>query len=925
MSQNDAQTRPPATELFERGAEDVLVLVDLSAFVFRAYHALLPLTSPRGEPTHAVYGTVTMLDRLINRYQPKMLAFALDSGRRTFRQDLYPEYKANRPEPPQDLIAQLVRMTEIVSAMTHLVWQCPGFEADDIIATAVRQAQKLGLRVLIVGADKDLMQLIGGDVRMWDPTHDRVIGPPEVNEKFGVEVSQVRDWLSLTGDSSDNIPGVPSVGPKTASDLLHQFKDLDGIYAHINDITRKKLRESLLEHQNLAHLSRQLVTLHEDCGIRLERDELKWRGRDKEKLRTIYDELGFARLLASLGDTNKPAGKDEVRATTLAATVEVPAIVAQWVDSETRFEEILDVASRHPRVAMTLHRQDDSQTESPWAWLSLAFEPGTAYVVPLVPSLFGEPRPLPQNIVASRLREFSRHATCGIETHGARRLWLALLAEGIESFPLAMDLELGDYLFDPEAAHELLEISTRVLGRDNRFDKTAILHLNSEDRELRKGGLAAEVQSIFQVSPLLREQLIGEGLDKLLDEIELPLSRVLARMQRQGVLVDTAHLSALSAQMRSELARLESEAHRVAGRAFNLQSPRQLESLLFDELGLKPIRRTKTTRSTDARTLEALIDEHPVVPLVLEHRHIAKLEGTYVHTLPTLVNSQSGRVHTSWEQASTATGRISSIEPNLQNIPIRSDLGRLIRQAFVAPEGHVLMSSDYSQMELRILAHLSEDHLLLEAFQSGTDVHQRTAMAVFGVPADAVTPEMRRRAKAVNFGVIYGQSEGGLARTLGIPRSEASSFIATYFRQHEGVRRYMNELLEQARRGQAVHSLLGRRRLLPQISSSNRSVRLAAERMAMNMPIQGTAADLLKLAMLRLQEPPSPGSKMVLTVHDELVFEVPIAEQTQARKAIREAMQSVAHLSVPLLVEVGAGKNWMAAHDGEASTAADPI
>jgi DNA polymerase-1 len=919
MSSKDEQERPTATALFPKGADDVLVLVDLSAFVFRAYHALMPLSSPSGEPTHAVYGTVTMLERLITQFQPKMLAFALDSGRATFRQKLYPKYKANRPEPPEDLVVQLVRVTTIVSAMSHLVWQCPGFEADDIIATTVRQAREQGLRVLIVGADKDLMQLVGGDVILWDPSRDKIVGPPEVQEKLGVNVSQVGDWLSLTGDSSDNIPGVPGIGPKTACELLRAYGDLDGIYAHLGEIARKKVREQLSEHQALAYLSRQLVTLHDDCGAQLDKAKLVWQGRDTERLRVLYDELGFQKLLTALGPRSSTLTKTSEDSPSIAAprtTIEVAAgYEAYWVESESSLAELLSAAEKQPSVALMLHRVDDTQTRSPWAWLSVAHGLHESHVVPLVPSLLGGPQPLRQELVASRLAEFARRHSSKIATHGSRRLWLALQAENIDEFSLDMDTELASYLLDPQADHELMQVSGRVLGPDSPFAKSPTSTRGSEDLDARKRTLASEVQAIFRTAHLLQDRLSGEGLTKLMAEIELPLSRTLARMQRHGVAVDCSHLATLGSHMRGELARLEAEAHRVAGRAFNMQSPRQLETILFDELGLKPLRRTKTTRSTDAKTLEALIDEHPLVPLVLEHRHIAKLEGTYVHTLPTLVDTQSGRLHTSWEQTSTATGRISSVDPNLQNIPIRSELGRSIRQSFVAPPGHVLMSSDYSQIELRVLAHLSQDPLLLESFQSGTDVHQRTAMAVFGVPAESVTPEMRRRAKAVNFGVIYGQTDAGLARALSIPRAEASSFIATYFQRHEGVRRYMNELLARAREGQAVYSLMGRRRLLPQISSSNRSVRLAAERMAMNMPIQGTAADLLKVAMLRLDKPPSKGSKMVLTVHDELVFEVPEDERAEAQEVLRDAMQSVATLAVPLVVEIGVGRNWMQAHD----------
>jgi len=563
-----------------------------------------------------------------------------------------------------------------------------------------------------------------------------------------------------------------------------------------------------------------------------------------------------------------------------------------------------------------VHRADDAAADSPWAWLTLCVAPGEAHSVALAPSELGGPEPFRQEIVTDKLKILAKTNELRVATHGARRLWLGLLEQGIEGFPLGLCTELADYLIDAQQAHDLPTMAARWLGpkcllAPEKSGKAASVKL--EELKFR---LAAEAHSIRAMQQSLSDRMAGEGLTKLFSEVELPLSRMLAGMQREGVCVDAGHLAALSREMQSEMARLEAEAHRLAGHEFNVQSPRQLETILFDELGLRPLKRTKTGRSTDARTLEALSDEHPLIPVVLEHRHIAKLEGTYVHTLPTLIQPRTRRVHTSWEQTTAATGRISSIDPNLQNIPIRSELGRAIRRAFVAPPGHVLVSSDYSQIELRILAHLSGDPLLLDAFKAGADVHLRTAMAVFGVSMEAVTPEMRRRAKAVNFGVIYGQTESGLAQSLGIHRAEASSFIATYFQQHAGVRRFMNETLDRARKGQAVHSMLGRRRLLPEIGSSNRSVRLAAERMAMNMPIQGSAADLLKLAMLRLQTPPSKGSRMVLTVHDELVFEVPTDEVAEARENIREAMQSVLQLSVPLVVDVGTGGNWMDAHDG---------
>ena len=432
------------------------------------------------------------------------------------------------------------------------------------------------------------------------------------------------------------------------------------------------------------------------------------------------------------------------------------------------------------------------------------------------PTQLGGPTPISQEIIADKLLRLAEKPALKIDTHGAKKLWLGLLEQGIERFPLGVDVELGDYLLDPQQSHALQDVALRLLGRECQLVNAKGVKARPDDLDHWHAILSAEAHSVLLLAPILLDRLAGEGLAKLYEDVELPLARVLARMQRNGVMIDSAHLAALSGHMRSELSRLEAEAHRAAGHAFNVQSPRQLETLLFDELGLKPLKRTKTGRSTDARTLEALADEHPLIPIVLEHRHIAKLEGTYVHSLPSLINPRTSRVHTSWEQVTAATGRIASIDPNLQNIPIRSELGQSIRRAFIAPPGHVIMSSDYSQIELRVLAHLSLDKLLLDAFQSGTDVHQRTAMAVFGVAAHEVSAEMRRRAKAVNFGVIYGQTESGLAQSLGIARAEASSFIASYFQQHEGVRHFMNDVLDRARQSQAAFTMLGRRRLLPE-------------------------------------------------------------------------------------------------------------
>jgi DNA polymerase I len=937
------------TALFAPGSDDVLVVVDLSAQLFRAYHAIRPLSSPTGEPTHAVYGVVTILERLIKDMRPKRLAIALDSGRQTFRSDLYPEYKANRPEPPEDLLIQLRRANEIVRAFTPHVWQKAGYEADDLIATAVRRARAAGLRTLIIGADKDLMQLVGSDVQLWDTMRDRVIGPEEVFEKFAVQVDQLGDLLALMGDSSDNIPGVAGIGPKTAAELLTAYGTLDGIYAHLADLPRKRIRTLLAEHEAMARLSRRLVTLADDCDPEIDPNHTSWSARDVGRLRTLYAELGFTRLAQALSaesrGTNAEQASGAPPSTTsgssessddtaggpnnpivtpdrgqgsfdFADAVDEPLVL----DSLGALANWLDAAQDARTWAISLRRADDHATRSPWIALGIATNETRFAAASIAREQPGKvvsgQNGIPIEQLCALLRDRIRHDRLEVLTHGAKTLWLSLLDMDISDVNIAFDTELASYLLDPEQMLTLPALHQRYLGNPPGHLITKPSPRNAEP--ISDGQLFADIAErariIYRLCRVMRPRIVDEGLDQIYYHIELPLCRVLARMQRVGVLVDTSHLAVMSAELDREIARLEHEAIETAGHPFNLNSPRQLETILFDELGLKPLRRTKTSRSTDAATLEALAEEHPLPRLILAHRQVAKLKSTYVDALPALVDKTTGRVHSSWEQVVTATGRLSSTDPNLQNIPIRTELGRAIRRAFVAPEGTEIVSADYSQIELRVLAHLSQDPELLLAFQANQDVHLRTAAAVFDVDMAAVTREMRRQAKAVNFGVIYGQTESGLASALGIPRHQASEFIAAYYRRYRGVREFMNRTIEQARHGKAVRSLFGRRRYFNDIDTANRSLRLAAERMAMNMPIQATAADLLKMAMLKLDEPVTPGARMIMSVHDELVFEVPREQVAIAKSRIAETMQDVAELTVKLLVEVGHGTNWAEAH-----------
>ena len=913
-----------ATELFPAGSPDVLYLVDLSSYVLRAYHAVAPLSSPNGEPTHAVHGTVSMLERLLRERRPALFAIAMDSGRATFRKEIYDAYKANRPAAPEDLKSQLGRLEQIVRAFQVPILKQDGVEADDLIASCVKCASARDVRSVIVAADKDLMQLVSDRVVMYDTMRDKVFGVAEVEERFGVRVDQVRDYLALTGDSSDNIPGVPSVGPKTAKELLNQFGTLEGIYENLDKIARKGLRDTLANNRDNAFLSQRLVTLKDDCQAEFSPDNFGRRERDVATLRELYAELGFTRQLSQLENEAakpSPSVRPVAKATPEAAPVPAALATHHLVRSPEDLRALVEAARTSGRLAVEALTDQPSPTRGRLVGIALAHDATKAHYVPIAHRHLSSGPQLALGVVKELLGPTLADEKIQKLGLDLKQSAVALTRAGLRLNGFGFDATLASYLFDPEGRHDRNSLAQRELGivastydqltKPGRGPRAPLDELPPED-VLSYAAQSAEFA--FKLEARMAPRVSEEGLEKLYREVELPLAALLTELELAGVLVDTSGLADIGKDCERELEKLEKQAHEVAKHPFNVNSPRQLETLLFDEIGLKPIKRTKTSRSTDAATLEALADQHELPRIILEIRQLAKLKGTYIDALPTLVDKATGRIHTSWEQAVAATGRLSSSDPNLQNITIRSELGRKIRATFVAPPGTLLVSADYSQIELRVLAHLSQDPVLLDAFRTGQDIHTRTAMEIFEVDADHLTREHRTRAKAVNFGVIYGQGDSGLAKVLGIPRAEASSFIAAYFRRYQGVRRFMNETLDRARSGEAVTSILGRRRLLPNIGSANRAERLAAERIAMNMPIQGTAADILKLAMLALAKPVTPGSRMVLTVHDELVFEVPEAEVDEASAAIRTKMETAFPLDVPLVVDVGSGKNWNAAH-----------
>lgn len=925
-----------ATKLFEVGAPDVVYLVDLSSYLLRAYHAVAPLSSPSGEPTHAVHGTVTMLDRLFRERRPQMVAIAMDAGRDTFRKELYPEYKANRPPSPDDLRVQIRRSEEIVRASGLAVFKQSGVEADDLIASIVKGSRAAGHRVVIVSADKDLMQLVGDGVIMWDTLRNKVFGPPEVEERFKVPATLLGDLLALMGDSSDNIPGVPSVGPKTAATLLQDYGSLDGIYQNLENIKRKKLKETLTDNEDKARLSRRLVALKDDCEVDTSSDALAFAPasrREDDRLCDLFSELGFTRQLTAMksgtaaiqqgGSTSSSNAGDEGSSKESAPdeappTPDSPLLPTHIVNTPEHLTDLIEHLAQGP-WALELYTVRPDHHRGPVLGAALSSQEAQ-YYLPFAHRIVGAPPQLDAKETLTALLAALSSGSAALSVHDLKRCLVMLHEAEIDgALREPHDAMLGSYLLDPERGHDVVSLGAAVqlhVPEYDKFSKEGRQKRTWDELEVAQAAelAALRVAAIRRASDLQKVKLVDDGLLDLLQNVELPLARKLAELEELGVLVDTECLARLGEITKTELASLEKQAYEVVGKEFNVNSPKQLATILFDELGLKPIKRTKTARSTDAQTLEALSDEHELPALILKIRQIAKLQGTYIEALPALVSKKTGRIHGAWEQAVAATGRLSSTEPNLQNIPIRSELGRKIRDAFVAPEGYEIVSADYSQIELRVLAHLSQDERLVEAFQTGQDVHTRTAMEIFEVNEDELTRELRSRAKAVNFGVIYGQGDSALAKSLGIPKQEAARFIAAYFRRYDGVRTFMESTLDQAREGNAVHSLLGRRRTVPDIKSGHRGRRLAAERIAMNMPIQGSAADILKLAMLKLAKPVTPGSRMVLTVHDELVFEVPNSEVAEAIPGIKSAMESAYELTVPLVVEVGHGNNWNSAH-----------
>ena len=910
-------------------AQAPLILVDGSSWLFRAYHALPPLTNAHGEATGAVFGMYNMLKRLIKDYQPERLCVVFDPPGKTFREDWYPDYKANRGETPDDLKQQFPRITELLKAMGLPVIAVPGVEADDVIGTLARQAREVDLDVLIVTSDKDMAQLVDDHVHLLDTMKNRRMDPDGVVEKFGVRADQIIDYLALMGDSSDNIPGVHGVGPKTAAKWLGQYGTLDALIADA-DAIKGKAGENLRSALDHLPLSKRLTTIVLDVELPVTLDSLRPGERDESAMVTLFDRLGFKPQRAAAA----------VKPVVPEGTAETPPDPAQAPPPKENAEptrsicvttaEQLDllIAALEQAELICVDTETDALDAQQAGLVGLAFavKAGEGWYVPLAHDYMGAPQQLPMAEVLARVKPLLEDPDRPKVGQHLKYDLNVLRRHGIEVQGVAHDTMLQSYVLDAAGhRHDMDTLARKYLDHttttfaDIAGKGKAQLSFNQVALEQAAPYSAEDADITLRLHQTLFPRLQAEPtLEAVYRELEMPLVPVLADMEYHGVGVDVPLLKRISTELAQRMETLEKDCFEAAGQPFNLGSPKQLGAILFDQLGLRVVSKTpKGEPSTAEDVLEVLADEHPLPRLILDWRSVAKLRSTYTETLPQMVNPKTGRIHTSYHQAVAATGRLSSSDPNLQNIPIRTAEGRRIRQAFVPADGCSLLSIDYSQIELRLMAHFSGDDKLLGAFRNGQDIHRATAAEVFGVALDAVSSEQRRAAKAINFGLIYGISAFGLARNIGVGRNEAAEIIERFFARYPGVKAFMDGTRERAREQGFVETLRGRRLYLPNINARNAAQRQYAERTAINAPLQGTAADLIKAAMLDVHgflQGEAPEVRMIMQVHDELVFEGPEAMLRELGPVLSARMCRSSVLTVPLVAEPGLGANWDASH-----------
>lgn len=928
-------------------APNPLVLVDGSSYLYRAFHAFPPLTNSAGEPTGAMYGVLNMLKSLISQVQPSHIAVVFDAKGKTFRDEMFEQYKSHRPPMPDDLRKQIQPLHDIIRALGIPLLVIEGVEADDVIGTLAVAASKANQKVLISTGDKDMAQLVDDNIMLINTMNNTLLDREAVIEKYGIPPELIIDYLALMGDSADNIPGVAGVGEKTALGLLQGIGSMAEIYANLDKVAElpirgaKKLGDKLLTEKEMADLSYRLATIKTDVDLDISPEQLTLGASNNDQLTEYFGRYEFKRWLNEVmngadsitNNNEQPTKINHYQATpALSQDNSEEALPAIQID-RSRYETLLTEADLNRWVeklkqaklfALDTETDNLDYMAANLVGISFALENGEAAYLPLQLDYLGAPKTLEKTTALALLKPVLENPAIQKVGQNFKYDLTIFARNSIDVQGVAFDTMLESYVLNSTGRHNMDDLAKRYLGHQTiSFEEIAgkgknQLTFNQIPLEKATEYAAEDADVTMKLQQVLWEKLSKEPtLEKLFKEMELPLLGVLSRMERRGVLIDSDALFLQSNEIANRLSELEEQAYVLAGQPFNLASTKQLQEILFDKLGLPVIQKTpKGAPSTNEEVLEELAFSHELPKVLVEHRGLSKLKSTYTDKLPQMVNPQTGRVHTSYHQAVTATGRLSSSDPNLQNIPIRNEEGRRIRQAFIAREGFTVVAADYSQIELRIMAHLSQDQGLINAFTQGKDIHRSTAAEIFGVALDEVTPEQRRNAKAINFGLIYGMSAFGLSRQLGIGRADAQNYMDLYFKRYPGVQTFMHDIREKAKAQGYVETLFGRRLYLPDINSSNGMRRKAAERVAINAPMQGTAADIIKRAMIQLDQKlqNDPDIAMIMQVHDELVFEVRSEKVAFYRELIKTQMESAADLEVPLIVDVGQGTNWDEAH-----------
>jgi len=882
-----------------------LYLIDGNSYLYRAFYAIRGLSSSDGTPTNAIFGFTNMILKILKEKKPDYFAVVFDTPSPTYRHEAFKEYKANRPGMPDELKPQVPLIKEIIEAFRIQTIEKAGYEADDILAHIAREAEAGGLEVYIVTGDKDMCQVVSPMIKLYDTMKDKITEEKDVIERFGVGPSQFPEIIALMGDTSDNIPGARGIGEKTAVKLLKEFETLENLIANRDRIKNAKARNAVSENIDNIRLSKELATVHPEVPVNVPVKDLALKEPEWPKLLEHFRKYGFSSLIKLVPAQAAPSAEQ-----TEFITV---------IDRKTLEEAIADVKTE---ITIDTETTSSSPMNAELVGISLSADPVRAYYIPVGHSYLGVPVQLPKEFVFERIKPVLEDENIQKTGHNIKYDVIILRNEGLQVRGIAFDTMLASYLLNPNKSnHNLTDAAMEHLGiKKLSYSDVAgkgVKDFSEVPVEVASEYSGEDAAVTLKLKNHFMPLMEKEGLTELFQGLEMPLIEVLADMEMAGVKIDLPLMDTFSNKLEKELASIEQRIYFIAGEEFNINSPKQLQEILFEKLGLRPTKKTKTGYSTNIDVLEQLANVHELPREIIEYRGLAKLKNTYVDALPRLVNSKTGRIHTSFNQTITATGRLSSSDPNLQNIPIRGEWGKRIREAFIAEEEHLLLSSDYSQIELRVLAHLSQDEGFIEVFNHDGDIHTRTACELFGVKPESVTAEMRRRAKTVNFGIVYGISPYGLSQQLGIPPDEARSYIDTYFARHSGIKDYMDTLIKEAAETGHVTTLYNRKRAIPELKSSNRNIRQLGERLAINSPVQGSAADIIKVSMINIWRrlgKEGCRTRMLLQVHDELLFEAPEGEKDTVMQLVKEEMENAIHLRVPLKVDMGIGKNWGEAH-----------